>query len=184
MNEIGSTVLHGNEGDQILGDAGQEGKAHHIPRAKLGELIQPKTSFLESKKPLNCCSPFIMLFPSFHKQPVDDNPFSFSARVMIDKANGVKQIEGCESKKARLRQKKWPCGSGIVESAIRRVINLRFKSPSTFWNKANVEGLIFLRAVFLAGRWATLMQNLVTNIQFSKNTRNERNCFNKNELNA
>jgi len=25
-----------------------------------------------------------------------------------------------------------PCGSGIIESAIRRIINLRFKSPSTF----------------------------------------------------
>ena len=49
----------------------------------------------------------------------------------------------------RLRERNWPCGSGIVESAIRRVINLRFKSPSTFWNKDNVEGLILLRAVMM-----------------------------------
>jgi hypothetical protein len=82
----------------------------------------------------------------------------------------------------RLRQKKWPCGSGIVESAVRRVINLRFKSPSTFWNKPNVEGLIFLRAAFLTGRWAILMRNLVTSLQFLKNKKNERNCFNKKEL--
>lgn len=26
-----------------------------------------------------------------------------------------------------------PCGSGCVESAIRRVINLRLKSPGVFW---------------------------------------------------
>ena len=61
----------------------------------------------------------------------------------------------------QLRQKKLPCGSGIVESAIRRVINLRFKSPSTFWKSDNVEKLIFLRAIFLAGRWNILINNLI-----------------------
>ncbi len=60
-----------------------------------------------------------------------------------------------------LRNKNLPCGSGIVESAIRRVINLRFKSPSTFWNQENVEKLIFLRAIFLAGRWGTMINNLI-----------------------
>ncbi len=70
---------------------------------------------------------------------------------------------------ADLRRKNLPCGSGIVESAIRRVINLRFKSPSTFWKQANVNGLIFLRAAFLAGRWPTLIQNLILITQFSKN---------------
>lgn len=81
-----------------------------------------------------------------------------------------------------LQQNNWPCGSGIVESAIRRVINLRFKSPSTFWNIENVEGLIFLRAVLMAGRWSTLIQNLVSNIQFSRNSKYQHNCFNKYEL--
>ncbi|MCI0514082.1 hypothetical protein L0128_12775 [candidate division KSB1 bacterium] len=61
----------------------------------------------------------------------------------------------------QLRENQLPCGSGIVESAIRRVINLRFKSPSTFWLRQNVEKLIFLRAIFLAGRWSTLINNLV-----------------------
>ena len=60
-----------------------------------------------------------------------------------------------------LRQRNLPCGSGIVESAIRRVINLRFKSPSTFWKKENVEKLIFLRAMFLAGRWNIIINNLI-----------------------
>ena len=61
----------------------------------------------------------------------------------------------------RLRQRNLPCGSGIVESAIRRVINLRFKSPSTFWKHENVEKLIFLRAIFLAGRWNIMINNLI-----------------------
>ena len=60
----------------------------------------------------------------------------------------------------QLRQRNLPCGSGIVESAIRRVINLRFKSPSTFWKPENVEKLIFLRAIFLAGRWNIMINNL------------------------
>ena len=52
-----------------------------------------------------------------------------------------------------LKEVKMPCGSGIVESAIRRIINLRFKAPSSFWLPHNVEPLMFLRGIALAGRW-------------------------------
>ena len=53
------------------------------------------------------------------------------------------------------------CGSGIVESAIRRVINLRFKNPSTFWEKENVEKLYFLRGALLSGRWDFIFKNII-----------------------
>lgn len=59
------------------------------------------------------------------------------------------------------RTKKLPLGSGIVESGIRRVINLRFKCPSAFWNLENLEPLFYLRAAFLAGRWNILSSNLI-----------------------
>jgi len=52
------------------------------------------------------------------------------------------------------------CGSGIIESGIRRIINLRFKSPSTFWFPENVEKLIFMRGIALSGRWEIMMNNL------------------------
>ena len=52
------------------------------------------------------------------------------------------------------------CGSGIVESAIRRVINLRFKNAATFWHDYNVEKMYFLRAAVLSKRWDTVIQNL------------------------
>ena len=52
------------------------------------------------------------------------------------------------------------CGSGIVESAIRRVINLRFKNAATFWLEENVEKMYFLRAAVLSRRWDTVIQNL------------------------
>jgi len=48
-------------------------------------------------------------------------------------------------------------GSGIIESAIRRIINLRFKNTSTFWLRDNVEKLYFLRAALVAKRWDIVM---------------------------
>lgn len=50
-------------------------------------------------------------------------------------------------------------GSGIIESGIRRILNLRFKCPSAFWKPQNVQPLIFLRAAFLSKRWAYLQNN-------------------------
>lgn len=51
-------------------------------------------------------------------------------------------------------------GSGIIESAIRRIINLRFKNASTFWLPKNVEKLYFLRGALVAGRWDIVINNL------------------------
>jgi hypothetical protein len=56
------------------------------------------------------------------------------------------------------------CGSGIIESGIRRVINLRFKNTGTFWDIDRIEKLIFLRGAYLSGRWTTLMKNIVTQL--------------------
>ena len=50
--------------------------------------------------------------------------------------------------------------SGHVESAIRRVINLRLKAPGTFWTRPMAECFLFLRAQLLSGRWDTLLANL------------------------
>ena len=52
------------------------------------------------------------------------------------------------------------CGSGLMESAVRRVINLRYKNASTFWLRDQVEKLYFLRGAFLANRWDTVLNNL------------------------
>lgn len=53
-----------------------------------------------------------------------------------------------------------PCGSGSVESAIRRVINLRLKAPGTFWTAAMAECFLFLRAQLVSGRWEVMLANL------------------------
>lgn len=46
-----------------------------------------------------------------------------------------------------------PLGSGAIESTIRRVLNLRLKGTSLFWEESNAEAVIQLRAAVLSGRW-------------------------------
>lgn len=57
-------------------------------------------------------------------------------------------------------QRHLPCGSGCVESAIRRVINLRLKAPGTFWSAAMAECFLFLRSQLLSGRWDIVIENI------------------------
>jgi len=45
-----------------------------------------------------------------------------------------------------------PIGSGAIESAIRRVINMRVKSNAVYWIRDNAETIIRLRAWIKAGR--------------------------------
>ena len=54
-----------------------------------------------------------------------------------------------------------PLGSGGVESAIRRVVNLRLKGPSIFWRKGNAECMLHLRSYLKAGRWDELMRRVM-----------------------
>ena len=50
------------------------------------------------------------------------------------------------------RQHQLPNGSGIIESTVRRVLNLRMKGASIFWTKENAEDMILLRAYYKSGR--------------------------------
>lgn len=53
----------------------------------------------------------------------------------------------------QFRRQGLPLGSGAVESAIRRVINLRLKGPGLMWLADNAEGALALRAAAVTGRW-------------------------------
>lgn len=61
-----------------------------------------------------------------------------------------------------LERLKLPIGSGQVESAVRRVVNLRFKAPGSFWRETTGSGLMHLRAAFKAGRWDDVMIGVLT----------------------
>ncbi len=80
----------------------------------------------------------------------------------------IKYLEGhLEAGRLRyseLRAANVPIGSGVVESTVRRVINLRFKSASQCWceesaaDKEKLEGLMYLRAILKSGRWDDAMK--------------------------
>ena len=52
----------------------------------------------------------------------------------------------------RMRALKLPEGSGAIESVIRRVVNLRLKGNSKYWNEENAQHTMFLRAQLRTGR--------------------------------
>src|SRR4051794_29484977 len=63
---------------------------------------------------------------------------------------------------ARVAALKLPIGSGAVESAIRRVVNLRLKGPSIYWHKTSAEAVLLLRSYYKAGRWNHLEKQALT----------------------
>jgi hypothetical protein len=75
------------------------------------------------------------------------------------------EIEYLEKHEAHLRYD-WfqyrgrPLGSGAVESAIRRVINLRLKGNGIYWKEENAEAMLVLRAAALTGRWQETMEKV------------------------
>jgi len=66
-----------------------------------------------------------------------------------------------------------PTGSGSIESAIRRVINLRVKGAGMFWKRQNAENIIFLRSLVLTGKLKNTYRKTCSIV---------RNMFNKNLL--
>jgi hypothetical protein len=63
---------------------------------------------------------------------------------------------------ALARKQQLPIGSGIIESTVRRVLNLRMKGASIFWTKDHAEDMILLRAYYKSGHWQVLERNALT----------------------
>jgi len=63
---------------------------------------------------------------------------------------------------ARVAALKLPIGSSAIESAIRRVVNLRLKGPSIYWHKNSAEAVLLLRSYYKAGRWNHLERQALT----------------------
>ena len=57
---------------------------------------------------------------------------------------------------AKARRAKLPMGSGTMESAIRRVVNLRLKGASIFWKEEHAEHMLLLRTYYKSKRWDVL----------------------------
>jgi hypothetical protein len=80
-----------------------------------------------------------------------------------------KHEDHCHLDYARFRRRGLPIGSGAVESAIRRVINLRIKGAGLLWEEENAEAMVVLRAAALSGRWEELLEQ--TRQSFSRDRR-------------
>src|SRR6266702_4429820 len=80
----------------------------------------------------------------------------------IPRALGYVETQAHRMRYVTLERCKLPIGSGQVESAVRRVVNLRFKAPGSFWRETTVSGLMHLRAAFKAGRWDDVMIGVLT----------------------
>ena len=65
---------------------------------------------------------------------------------------------------ARFRRRGVPLGSGAIESAIRRVVNLRLKGNSLTWYKENAEGMLTLRCLVLSNRWDDTFAHISTSM--------------------
>jgi hypothetical protein len=61
-----------------------------------------------------------------------------------------------------------PIGSGAMESAIRRVINLRLKGAAIYWGRKTAEAMLMLRSYYKSGRWNMLKSFAFTPILNNK----------------
>jgi len=68
---------------------------------------------------------------------------------------------------ARIAALTLPIGSGAMESAIRRVVNLRLKGPGLFWHESSAEAMLLLRSYYKAGRW-NLLKKLALSVPYAE----------------
>lgn len=70
-----------------------------------------------------------------------------------------------------LREAGLPLGSGAVESAVRRVVNLRLKGASIVWTEEHAEGMLHLRAHAKSGRWDELERTVLATCRWQPTSR-------------
>ena len=73
---------------------------------------------------------------------------------MPDPVNFIRNRVGMDY--AGIGAQKLPIGSGAIESAVRRVNNLRLKGASIYWRRENAEVMLSLRSYYRSGRWNLL----------------------------
>ena len=59
---------------------------------------------------------------------------------------------------AASRERNLPIGSGVIESTIRRVVNLRLKGASVGWLESTAQDMLLLRSFYKANRWQNIVK--------------------------
>lgn len=70
-----------------------------------------------------------------------------------------KHAEAGHMRYGQFRKRGVPLGSGAIESAVRRVVNLRLKGNGILWEVENAEAMLALRAAALTGRWEEALEH-------------------------
>jgi hypothetical protein len=70
-----------------------------------------------------------------------------------------------------------PIGSGAIESAVRRVINMRMKSNGMFWLEVNAEGMLLLRSYLKADHFDALVDWSISAAVPWRNRRRDSDTF-------
>jgi hypothetical protein len=65
----------------------------------------------------------------------------------------LKHSRAGRMKYGQLKSRNLPIGSGVIESTVRRVVNLRLKGASVYWTESMVEDMLLLRCFYKAMRW-------------------------------
>jgi hypothetical protein len=65
---------------------------------------------------------------------------------------------------AKLSREKQPIGSGAIESAVRRIVNLRIKGAGTFWKLENAEAALHLRCQLKTNNWSVFYADLLNSL--------------------
>ena len=78
-----------------------------------------------------------------------------------------KAIEYFQTHKTRMQYAQFraegiPIGSGVIESAVRRIINLRMNGASIFWLPESAESVLYLRCQSKSGRWVDFVKSVLT----------------------
>ena len=79
----------------------------------------------------------------------------------ISKAIEYFQTHKTRMRYAQFRAQRIPIGSGVIESAVRRIINLRMKGTSIFWRPETAESVLYLRCQIKTGRWVDFVKSVL-----------------------
>jgi DNA polymerase III epsilon subunit-like protein len=76
-------------------------------------------------------------------------------------------IQYFQTHKTRMQYDKFraeglPIGSGVIESGVRRIVNLRLKGSSIFWLPEHAEEILYLRCQVKSGRWIPFVKSVLT----------------------
>jgi hypothetical protein len=63
---------------------------------------------------------------------------------------------------ADFKEQKLPIGSGVVESLIRQVVNIRLKSCSKAWLEENAEAFLHARCLWAVHKWSDFCDTVLT----------------------